>query len=147
MDKEIENTDITLNEKTYGYLDSSYKKINNFSKKTSVILSQMVHENEEIMIHAKNIMEMNDKLIDENNKLISENTELREILNGVNNLIYVTCPYCKTDKNVVSGTDVNDDNILKTLILGKECYATCDMCGNIYKVFNGRKKIESSKLD
>lgn len=140
------NHDEVERENSYECLASSSERLTIFNEKTSNILSEMMRENKSIIEHANNIIKMNDELMEENKKLVSENVELKEILKKVSNMIYVTCPECTIDKDIIFGETDNGESIMYKLITKGECTTTCIMCGARYKVYNGRYKIETSKL-
>lgn len=132
-------------ENSYEYLTSSNKKLDDFNKRASAIVNQIMTENTSISKHAKNIIELNNLLIEENRVLLAENTELKRILNGVNDMIYVTCPHCHSDQNIITSKHNEGDTIISKLITVGECVTTCRICGETYKVYNGAIKIETSK--
>lgn len=132
-------------ENSYEYLTSSNKKLDDFNKRASAIVNQIMTENTSISKHAKNIIELNNLLIEENRVLLAENTELKRILSGVTNMIYVTCPHCHSDQNIITSKHNEGDTIISKLITVGECVTTCRICGETYKVYNGAIKIETSK--
>lgn len=132
-------------ENSYEYLTSSNKKLDDFNKRASAIVNQIMTENTSISKHAKNIIELNNLLIEENRVLLAENTELKRILNGLNDMVYVTCPHCHSDQNIITSKDNEGDTIISKLITKGDCITTCRICGETYKVYNGSIQIETSK--
>ena len=132
-------------ENFYEYLTSSNKKMDIFNKRVTSIVKQIMIENESISKHAKNIINLNNCLIEENRVLLEENTELKRVLNGLNDMIYVTCPHCNSDQNIVTSKDNEGSTVITKLITRGDCITTCHVCGKSYKIYNGKIKIETTK--